>query len=38
MGIFPFKLKRAKIITIFKNGDEAEPGNYRPISLPAKTP
>ena len=31
-GIFPSKLKHAKIIPIFKDGDEAEPGNYRPIS------
>ena len=32
-GIFPSKIKHAKIIPIFKDGDEAEPGNYRPISL-----
>ena len=32
-GIFSSKLKHAKIIPIFKDGDEAEPGNYRPISL-----
>ena len=32
-GISPSKLKHAKIIPIFKDGDEAEPGNYRPISL-----
>ena len=32
-GIFPSKLKHAKIIPIFKNGDEAEPGNYGPTSL-----
>ena len=33
-GIFPSKLKHAKIIIpIFKDGDEAEPGNYRPTSL-----
>ena len=32
-GIFFSKLKHAKIIPIFKDGDEAEPGNYRPISL-----
>ena len=30
-GIFPSKLKHAKIIPIFKDGDEAEPGNYRPL-------
>ena len=32
-GIFPSKLKHAKVTPIFKDGDEAEPGNYRPISL-----
>ena len=32
-GIFPSKLKHAKIIPILKDGDEAEPGNHRPISL-----
>ena len=32
-GILPSKLKHAKIIPIFKDGDETEPGNYRPISL-----
>lgn len=32
-GIFPSKPKHAKIIPIFKDGDEGEPGNYRPISL-----
>ena len=32
-GIFPSKLKHAKIIPIFKDGDEAEPGNYCLISL-----
>ena len=32
-GIFPSKLKRAKIIPIFKDEDESLPENYRPISL-----
>ena len=30
-GIFPSKLKHVKIIPIFKDGDEAEPANYRPV-------
>ena len=32
-GIFPSKLKRAKIIPIFKDEDESLPENYQPISL-----
>ena len=32
-GIFPGKLKQAKITPIYKTGDELECGNYRPISL-----
>ena len=32
-GDYPSKLKHAKIIPVFKTGDETKPGNYRPISL-----
>ena len=32
-GIFPSKLKIAKIVPVFKSGDETDPDNYRPISL-----
>ena len=32
-GIYPSKVKHAKIIPVFKNEDESDPNNYRPISL-----
>jgi len=32
-GIFPQKLKIAKIVPVFKNGSRDEIGNYRPISV-----
>ena len=32
-GVFPEKLKIAKVITIFKKGDYHQTSNYRPISL-----
>jgi len=32
-GLVPESLKLAKVIPVFKKGDQTEPGNYRPISL-----
>ena len=32
-GIFPNKLKTAKVVPVFKKDDPHQPGNYRPISL-----
>ncbi len=31
-GVFPSKLKHAKVIPVYKDDNETDPGNYRPIS------
>jgi hypothetical protein len=33
IGKYPSKLKYAKIVPIYENDDDEDPGNYRPISL-----
>ena len=32
-GIFPTDLKLARVVPLFKSGDSAVLGNYRPISI-----
>ena len=32
-GSFPAKLKTAKVVPVFKSGDESKPENYRPFFL-----
>ena len=32
-GIYPHLLKHAKVIPVYKTGEETDPCNYRPISL-----
>ena len=32
-GIFPEKMKMAKVIPLFKNGESSHFSNYRPVSI-----
>ena len=32
-GTFPKKLKLAKVVPVFKSGEDTDPNNYRPISF-----
>ena len=32
-GTFPKKIKLAKVVPVFKSGEDTGPNNYRPISL-----
>jgi len=32
-GTFPKKLQLAKMVSVFKSGEDIDPNNYRPISL-----
>ncbi len=32
-GIVPADMKMAKVITLYKNGNRLDPGNYRPVSI-----
>ena len=32
-GCYPDKLKLAKVVPIFKSGDDSDPNNYCPMSL-----
>ena len=33
MGVFPKKVKTAKVISVFKKDDNQDCNNYKPISL-----